>query len=243
MSRTAISIVAIVALSGVTLVGFVLTMIFVGCSVDRSWGPAPPFVLVSGLLLSGGGLTGVVLLSRRLLRSVDEPFEPVQMAAPGEVDAGHLWIAIVVRVAVAFAPLALVFWRSFPSRTPRAYASQIAVHVLSICAYAAPYVAALAFLSRNRLHRRAVIAAAMYALAKLLRGIVLASVLVSSSSAPFAWFIFAGAATDLWIAIAALALFARWPDRRDALAEFILAGLASAAYAVYLQFRLSTFLG
>jgi len=251
----ALAIIGIILLSFVTLLGCGLLLLFVACdgmtilggqrgnSSDRE---ALAWILGFGLVFLLGGLGGIIAIARKLRRSgaqapgVPPPGGPYITAAP--LDVQPLRIALIAHFVMLAFSLAFSVVRNVGGASP--YSGQphavrwVFYSVVSIFAYSAPYIAVFVFLFQRAIYRRALIVAIVYALASFFFSLRWLPFMfrASSMAVPYYPFLaFAGLAIDIWIAVAGIMIFQRFPDRRNAAVEFILFSVAAIFYLIFVS--------
>jgi hypothetical protein len=207
--------------------------------------------LIVSVVLIGGGITGIVFLARRLRGSAraTAPAYPAT-ALPSASDGLALVDVQLLRAAIlAHFVLGAVTLGLNVSRFTHASAYAAMPHsnrwmvyaIFSVFAYAAPYIAVFVFICQRRIYRRALITAVVYAFVSILFSFFWMRAFSTLGGLSYLSFTLLALAIDLWIAVAALVAFMRFPDRRNAGADFALLSVAAVVYLVVLRVGASTF--
>ncbi len=197
----------------------------------------------------GGGIAGIVFLVRRLRGArLASPAVAGGAVTLAPLDTQVLRIALIAHFVLIAVSLALNFARASHTRLTLGVPADhtpfkwIIFGLASSIAYAAPYIAVFVFVMQPVIYRRALITAIVYAAVSFFSTFFWTSgYIFRSSSTPFLGMFAVGLAVDIWIAVAALTAFMRFPDRRNAAADFLLLSIASVFYLVVLHFGATTF--
>ena len=253
----ALAIIGIILLAFVTLLGCCLLLLFVACDgfsiltgtkgSSGSDQQALIVILGFGLVFLLGGLGGIIAIARKLRRSgsaapgLPPPGGPYITSAP--LDVQPLRLAIIAHFVMIAVSLALTVIRVMQP-TAYSYSSPMRSLIFALIdsiAYAAPYIAVFIFLFQRTIYRRALVVAIVYGFASFFmsfRWLPLLFRMQGSTSVGLGQYMFiwlAGAAIDVWIAVAGIMAFQRFPDRRNAAVEFILFAFAAIIYLLIIS--------
>ena len=259
----ALAIIGIILLAFVTLLGCGFLLLFVACDgfsvltgtkgSSSSDQQALMVILAIGLVFLLGGLGGIIAIARRLRRSgaqapgLPPPGGPYVTSAP--LDVQPLRLAIIAHFVMIAISLALTVIRVMQP-TAYSYSSPMKSLIFALIdsvAYAAPYIAVFIFLFQRTIYRRALVVAIVYGFASIffsLRWLPMLFRGPGGSQAFMGQYMFiwiAGIAIDIWIAIAGIMAFQRFPDRRNAAVEFILFAIAALFYLLIISALSTTF--